>query len=1335
MPFFAPWMLLTLALAAVPVLLHIFRKRTARRMMWGAWMFLAQSLRERKRRLLIEEIILLVARTLILVFAAFAFARPFLPEMHLFGARGMSRDVVLVMDTSASMGLKRPDGRTAFEEAVEEARELIRISPKDTAFALIDAGSDPVAGRPKILTASLFTDKDEIYEALDSLSVGSGTMDVPEALSAAAEILAGGNNPAKEIVIYGDGQGYGWRPEAEEAWVTVEQKLSRFKLRPVVVWRTPMKPDHVKNAAIEFVNPSRRIIGTDRPVRFSASVLNAGSEPVNPGDLVFRVDGSAVARRSVGQVLPGLSKTLEFSYHFLTNGHHEVVSELAMPDDLLADNCITNPVEVLDTLNVLLVNGHPEAQGFDRPTAFLEAALMGGVTSRTVRASALEKKELLRDQAVVALCDVPQLSPVAATNLAEFTAAGGGLLVIPAERARQQFYRDWRLGDERVLAAVWTNFNGRARFEEESLTNRIDVVRRFSDADSAFVVAPFGRGRTGIVAEPFDIAWSALPSRPEFVPLVHETVYELVATNSVTALVDTRRRAREGEMAPLKSDQLDAVKVHIDLSIARLKDDVLSAVLGKSFGVEIWRPFAILVLLLLVFELVFARYVDASRRGEALALRPAKREWRSPIGYLRAFAILAIIWMLLHIALTKDVTRTVHRRVAVMTDVSLSMRRYDLDTLGETNRVSRYDIATNATERLVMELEGRYDVETVAFGGETTDFAAALEDVLAKIREEELAGAVLVTDGRLTGGASPEAAVRRFARVGARVSSVLVGSSTNRCDIAVEAMRAPETVFLGDKVRVAATVRADHLDGRKAIVKFWDGEKELEKKEDVIKGTEWTKEYRFQTEPDAKGVKRYRVTVETDGENVEQQNDLWPVDVVVSDDRTHVLIVDRRPRWEFRYLRNLFYARDKSVNLQYVLTEPDTLAGANGTLPPASATREFGDAEAGSLPANREEWRRFDVIILGDLPPEVLTDSVAADLRFCIEERGACVVFIGGEKYLPPAFGRAALADLFPAVVTNGSGEVTAKWTVERFPVALSPSGASHELMQLSESESENRAIWDSLPDWTSHLKGLVVRPGAEILAYDADSTALADPLVIVQHRGRGKTVLFATDETWRLRYRKGDTYHHRFWGNLLRWGAGLKLAAGNAYARVGTDRLHYIPGDDVKIAVRLTAKDSMPILGANVTAVVTGPNGRDRRLPLNPRDDSNGIYETKLEKAGDLGEYRVTIECDDAKATLGADWPEPFETAFTVESGFLPLEYAHLSSDDTVPKTMARLTGGKVTIPETAVEELKDTFGEGRSEVEEHVEIPLWSHPSVYFVLALSALAVWILRKRRGLA
>ena len=490
MSFFSPWMLLGLVAAAAPIILHLLRKRTAERILWGAWMFLADSLRFKRRKLMLEDIVLLVLRTLTLVFAALAFARPFLPELRFFGGAGMDKDVVLVIDASASMKLRDPSGTTAFAKALEEARSLVKESPRGTAFGIV---------------------------------IGEGNaMDAPRSLAAAGEVLAGGNNPAKEVVIFGDGQAYGWRCDDEAEWKRVERIYARFPRRPPVVWRAFERPTDVRNAAIVAVAPSRRVIGTDRPAMFSVTVINAGSVPFSPGDAVMRVDGVETARAPVGQILPGLSRTFEFSHGFSKAGHHDVVTSLTADDDIASDSVVSNSVEIVDSLDVLLVNGRPSERGFDRPTAFLEAALrpeLKGtnavflVKPKTVRATELEEPRVFSGVEAVALCDVPFLSPRATQNLAKWVNGGGGLIVVPGARTQTSFYTN------ALFTVAWTNWNAslsdvtfarapvasRVEFDESRLTNGTDVVSRFSDGAAAVVTAPSGltlrarrsrRGRT-----------------------------------------------------------------------------------------------------------------------------------------------------------------------------------------------------------------------------------------------------------------------------------------------------------------------------------------------------------------------------------------------------------------------------------------------------------------------------------------------------------------------------------------------------------------------------------------------------------------------------------------------------------------------------------------------------------------------------------------------------------------------------------------------------------------------------------------------------------------------
>ena len=543
-------------------------------------------------------------------------------------------------------------------------------------------------------------------------------------------------------------------------------------------------------------------------------------------------------------------------------------------------------------------------------------------------------------------------------------------------------------------------------------------------------------------------------------------------------------------------------------------------------------------------------------------------------------------------------------------------------------------------------------------------------------------------------------------------------------------------------------LRADRLKATKAVARFLRDGKELGRESFDIDADEWTKELRFSDTPEEKGVYHYQIVLDAPEKDLERENNDWPFDVAVSDDRTNVLIADRRPRWEFRYLRNLLYGRDKSVHLQYLLTEPDKLDGEAKQLSAADATRQFGDAEAGCLPSGRDAWRKFDVMVFGDLNPESFLDEEIADIRYCIEERGAMAVFIAGGKFMPLAYAKTPLAELLPVTLTNTEGRVVAEWRQGPFAFAVTGAGYAHEIMELSASEAENVRIWESGCEWHRRLDGLAVKPGAEILAFAGGSSALKSPLLVVQHRGRGRVVFLASDETWRFRYRIGDTYHHRFWGNVLRWGAGAKLRDGNAYARAGTDRIHYAPGENVKIRVRRMDAESLPLDGLKVTCTVHDPKGGSRTFALRGRDLANGTYEGDFAETSAVGDYRIEIACDEARDKLGDKWPEKLETGFAVKTSFAPLEYTHLSSDRTLADGMAKLTGGEVAMLGSstnfvvAVSSATNSptgfafsFGAGRSEVVDRIENNIWDHPLAFILLAVSIILVWVLRKRKGLA
>ena len=102
-------------------------------------------------------------------------------------------------------------------------------------------------------------------------------------------------------------------------------------------------------------------------------------------------------------------------------------------------------------------------------------------------------------------------------------------------------------------------------------------------------------------------------------------------------------------------------------------------------------------------------------------------------------------------------------------------------------------------------------------------------------------------------------------------------------------------------------------------------------------------------------------------------------------------------------------------------------------------------------------------------------------------------------------------------------------------------------MMRIEPDSEDNRDFWLSRPPLRWRHPVQRVRPQATVLARALSETGTEEQraLIAVQNAGLGRVVYLAFDRTWRLRFRAGDKYHHRFWGQLLRWATGGRLPAG----------------------------------------------------------------------------------------------------------------------------------------------------------------------------------------------
>ena len=185
--FSAPWLLWGLALAGVPVLLHLFARREPPTVSFPAVRYLADTARLHQRRLTVQHLLLLILRTLLIVLLVLAAAGPTWPGAN-SGAHVPSA-LVLVLDNSLSSGVTE-SGVPLIERLRDAARAVLDRASEADALWLLSADGVVRRGTPT-----------ELRQAVDSLAPQPRRLDLGEAITGARAVLAGDARPGEVVLI------------------------------------------------------------------------------------------------------------------------------------------------------------------------------------------------------------------------------------------------------------------------------------------------------------------------------------------------------------------------------------------------------------------------------------------------------------------------------------------------------------------------------------------------------------------------------------------------------------------------------------------------------------------------------------------------------------------------------------------------------------------------------------------------------------------------------------------------------------------------------------------------------------------------------------------------------------------------------------------------------------------------------------------------------------------------------------------------------------------------------------------------------------------------------
>lgn len=616
--------------------------------------------------------------------------------------------------------------------------------------------------------------------------------------------------------------------------------------------------------------------------------------------------------------------------------------------------------------------------------------------------------------------------------------------------------------------------------------------------------------------------------------------------------------------------------------------------------------------------------------------------------------------------------------------------------------------------------------------------------------DSKLLGIVISSDGQHNWGVGPTAKVKELAARGVPIYFIATGAKEPPPDVAILSVKAtPPTVFKNAYTTIEARVLINNMpSGKVKVTLTYPDLPGVKKRQPLVEeithdGTNGPRLVTFTAKMDQPGTETLIVAAEhqpTDATDLRKdtrpENNSRPVVVSVSPDKAKVLLVDGEVRWEFHYLHTALM-RDETMDTSSVVFDQPRL-----NLVDEAGTRKMGLPDL-SLPKEPEALLNYDCIILGDIAPEQLPKAERERLEQYVSERGGTLVLLAGKRSMPSDFAKPGdpMAKLLPIrdpkPNRNDAG----------FKFALTAEGAQTSFLRLDPNPGLSAEIWANLPPHFWATTGQA-KEGATTLASIAPPAGLTDAkalreweqnngLIVRQNYGFGKVVYVAIDSTWRWRFKKGDTYNHRFWSQIIRWAASDRaLIAGNEFVRFGAREPVYRADQEVEVVARFSDKVTNlkkdTIAGARL--LHKPKNGPETAVGLMPLRPHPVIPREFTGSQGNLppGDYDIELVIPDLEDKLNG----PDGKKLRAHVQVLPAETGELIDLGTnwpLMEDIANRTGGKV-FPAAQASELVDLLIARSATREFTTEQKVWQSWWTLIVLIGLLTAEWLIRKWAGL-
>ncbi|MFO1006419.1 MAG: BatA domain-containing protein [Planctomycetaceae bacterium] len=570
-----------LPLLSVPVAIHLLSRRRQAVVKWGAMQFLTTSSIRRRKIWRVDDLLLMLLRTLSVLALVMALARPLWQG---WGTRGGSgRDIVLVCDVSMSMG-RSWQGETSFDHLLKQAESLLaRAGAGDTIRGMVTIGrgewltSDPVTANAE--------NKLQLLESLKNIGTTESSADWHSCLNRAIHLAAPAGASARLIVVLTDGQAEGWQQDDPPGWKKLLQTASESGIATAIeIYNVNDQSFAASNLAVDQLSAPRQLLAVGEPCVLEAEVRNYGPITVPPCSLIWSMEGTDIGSSSIGPLAAGQSAKVNLRINAGQPGISRVTGRIDLADDLPADNSRSLLLTTVDHVPLLLVDDSTSDDPLTTDRGYLLSALGLERTGeknahresvfqvRVITSTELEQESLSKYRAIV-FPNTPTLKSDLVEKLTAFVRNGGGLWLglgdqtQPDEFNRQLFrlgsgIAPWPikeaqgdlirredsltihppekehpatslLSDTQRLDIDRAKIFRRYPFASARSSRQVPVLLRSGTGEALAVEGTLGQGRFIVQSFPLGTRWSSLPLTQAYVPMVHEWLWYLMQPSAV----------------------------------------------------------------------------------------------------------------------------------------------------------------------------------------------------------------------------------------------------------------------------------------------------------------------------------------------------------------------------------------------------------------------------------------------------------------------------------------------------------------------------------------------------------------------------------------------------------------------------------------------------------------------------------------------------------------------------------------------------------------------------------------------------------------------------------